>query len=93
MKFTDETVKQFKKMMKDDGKDSIKIFAIKSCCSTMLMIGADKGKPGDKLVKIEDVNIFIDPETNDALSNAEIDCAEGEFKIKGLQESGSSCCG
>lgn len=93
MKFKEAAVKQFREMMKKEGKDSIRVFVIPSCCSPAVVIDAEKGKKGDKLVKQDEVNIFVAEEAFEMLSSAEVDYIKGEFKISGLSQTGSSCCG
>ncbi len=94
MKFTDAAIKQFKEMMEKDQKESIRVFLFRSCCSSMLMIDAEKGKPGDKLIKQDGVNIYVDPEVMTQMPEAEIDVKDGEFKINGAApQAGGSCCG
>ena len=93
MKFTDAAISQFKEMMEKDEKDSIRVFLFQSCCSSMLIIDAEEGKPGDKLIKQDRVSIYIEPEAYAGMSEAEIDSKDGELVINGAAQNGSSCCG
>lgn len=93
MKIEEGALKQFKLMMGVEKQDSIRIFIVPSCCSPVVMIDAEKGKKGDKLVKQDGINIYVDAEAYETLSDAIIDCINGQFKISGLSQSGSSCCG
>ena len=94
MKFTEAAVDKFKEMMKQDKKESVRVFLFKSCCSTILMIDAADGKPGDKLVKQDGTAIYIDPDTFTQFAQVEVDCVKGELKINGMPGAGGdSCCG
>ena len=92
MKLKQAAVEQLAKMTEKEGNKDVRIFTFKNCCSTMIAIDTKTGEPGDKLIKQDSFSVFVEPAAFEMLSDAEIDCEDGEFRITGMKQDNSSCC-
>ena len=94
---TDNAVKRFQKILDEQGGENsgIRIFMSGGgCCggSSVTMDITDGAKDGDKIIKIDDLSIFVDKQAVNLLAAATIDYSDDQgFVVRGMPR--SSCCG
>lgn len=97
MKFTDNALKQFKKLIDEteNPKAGIRFYTTQGCCSpTLQMDVANNPTQGDNVVQIGDILIFITPEAEKILSEITLDYTEDGFRSvkKSNEPSAGKCC-
>lgn len=82
MKFTENALTQFKKLIdeSENPKSGIRFFTVQGCCSPSLQMGIEENpSPDDSVIQISGVNIFFTPDAENILSNITIDYTEDGF--------------
>lgn len=96
MNFTDNALKQFKKLLDENEKpkSGIRFFTAQGCCSPTLQMNiADNPNQGDKVMQIDDVDVFITSEAEEILSEITIDYSEDTFRtVKATNDNPTKKC-
>lgn len=83
MKFTDNALNQFKKIINESENPAtaIRFYTSQGCCSPSLqMTVSENPSPGDSAIQMGDVNIFITPEADRILADITLDYTEDGFR-------------
>lgn len=97
MNFTDNALKQFKKLIdeSENPKSGIRFYTTQGCCSPSLQMNiANNPGQGDKVLQLDDVNVFITAEAEEILSAITIDYTQEGFRTvrKTDELSKGKCC-
>lgn len=97
MKLTDSALIQFKKLIDESESPTsgIRFFTVQGCCSpTLQMSVAQNPSPGDSVIQMGDVNIFITTQADKILSEITLDYTEDGFRsVKAPADiSAKKCC-
>jgi Fe-S cluster assembly iron-binding protein IscA len=95
MKVTEQALAQFKKAIQSHDKPGagIRLTASAGCCGPLIQMSmAEHLLAGEKMLSIDGVDFFIEPQAEQMLSNIIIDFREDGFKLEGLSHPGG-CCG
>lgn len=94
MKFTDNALKQFQKIINESENPAtaIRFYTSQGCCSPSLqMTVAENPSKEDTVIKMNDVDFFVTPEAEKILSKLTLDYGtEGFRSIK--DENAGGCC-
>lgn len=97
MNFTDNALKQFKKLIieSENPNSGIRFFTVQGCCSPLLQMQiAANPVNGDHVVQMDGMNIFTTPEAEKIISGITIDFADEVFKTIKTPDTKKegSCC-
>ena len=83
MKFTENALNQFKKLIEESEKPKagIRFYTVKGCCSPSLQMDVEENPaPDDSVIQMSGVNFFITPDAEKMLSEITLDYTEEGFR-------------
>ncbi|NWJ51234.1 MAG: hypothetical protein HXX14_10245 [Bacteroidetes bacterium] len=94
MKVTENAIAQFKNAIEQYNTlgCGVRLFTSSGCCSPALQMDiVNQVSVGDKILSINEVDFFVEPQADEMLSEVTIDFRENSFKLDGLKKSGGCC--
>ncbi|GAB4318360.1 MAG: hypothetical protein Kow00127_10380 [Bacteroidales bacterium] len=82
MKFTGNAINRFRQMVNESGSQAtgVRFYTVQGCCSPALELDlAETPVPGDIVIQMEDVTVYISPEAESLLSEITLDYSGSRF--------------
>ncbi|MFJ7677103.1 iron-sulfur cluster biosynthesis family protein [Peribacillus sp. NPDC097198] len=94
MKMTNQAKEYLQEAMKANDVSTLRFYGIAGCCGMNLGVALQEAETNDMVVEVNGVNIAIQPEMKEQLSDVTIDVEEknGEMGIVLTGYNENSCC-
>lgn len=96
MNITEQAANELKKVLDgfDNPRAGIRIFSGQGCCGQSIQMDiAPQPKANETVVNLENIQFFVADDLFPTIEAVTIEYGQNGFKLNGLKESGSSCCG